>query len=968
MVRPGHPNIEPPLDVRGSSALAEREVGGLWDSLPLLVLRGDAAGSCDYVNRQWMTYTGTDAQRLLDHGWLAQVHIDDRDRLTELWRQAVDGGSEASVEVRIRRHDGIYRWFDTRAVPVSGAEGQRWLASSSDVTERRLAADARERRLASIETVISNMTEGLIISEMDGRIIHWNPACLTMHGFSSEEARLRRLDGLGQLLEVETLEGEPIAYGDWPLHRVFRGEEVSGMALRVRRRDMEWERVFNCSGGIVELADGTALAFLTLTDCTERDHALRALSNSEQRLRVANEVAGIGTYQFDYRTKRIRISPELYQIAGLPPNAELSLTDAIGRLHPADRERLQSVTNRSHGPTAPNQLRIILENGDMRWLYWSSRVLYGRGGNGKTPTEVIGACLDVTHQRLTQRRLTTHNAVNGVLAEAAELPDAASRILRAICEAEEFEFGAIWEVDEAAGVLRCSTVWHEPSLSLQAFAEGTRKLEFGHGVGFVGKVWAGGQAMLLRDVHTDPDYARGPLARDHGLHSALAFPIIAKGKVTGVIDFSASAMYGPVDKLLETVTPIGLQVGDFFERKRTEAERRELEKQLQQAQKMDALGQLSGGIAHDFNNVLTAILSNTEIALLEAAERDPIRPYLQAIEEASQRAKNLVWQILAFARQQPQTRHVIPIGPHVEESVRLLRATIPAGVELIVVAEADVPDVRADGTQLQQVFLNLVTNAWHALRDGRGRIVLEIADIRIAPDEMRGVPGLRPGRYARVTVKDNGEGIPAAVLDRVFEPFFTTKAPGRGTGLGLSVVHGIVRNHEGAIALESVVGAGTTVSVYFPAAEREPEPPAAALDCHGPGNGQRILFIDDERPLVVVAERALRRYGYEVAAFTEPERAIDAFKRDPDSFHIAVTDLNMPGLSGIEVASQLRRVRPHLPVLLLSGHIPDDSRIAALDAGIRHLVYKPYRIAELAEAVSAALLDASQAHVDDPAR
>jgi signal transduction histidine kinase/CheY-like chemotaxis protein len=373
-------------------------------------------------------------------------------------------------------------------------------------------------------------------------------------------------------------------------------------------------------------------------------------------------------------------------------------------------------------------------------------------------------------------------------------------------------------------------------------------------------------------------------------------------------------------------------------------ERRHLEAQFRESQKMEAIGQLSGGIAHDFNNILGAILGNAQLAALDLEVAHSARVCVDEIIRAGLRAKKLVQQILTFSRRQPSERKVLHLESVLEESLSLLRATLPAGVDLVTSLDPATPNVMADPTQIHQVILNLCTNAWHALEDRPGRIEIFLEKVCLDETEAAALSGIQPGAYARLSVSDTGKGMDSATLERIYEPFFSTKAPGEGTGLGLSVVHGIIKGHDAAITASSVPGQGTAFHLYFPAVEIEAEAvPAEALAAPR-GRGQRILYLDDEAALVSFASRALGRLGYEVSGFTHPVEAVQAFRANPQQFDVVMTDFNMPGQSGLQVAAELLAIRPGLPVVLSSGFISEEFKRNAQRVGIRHLIYKPNTI------------------------
>ncbi len=405
---------------------------------------------------------------------------------------------------------------------------------------------------------------------------------------------------------------------------------------------------------------------------------------------------------------------------------------------------------------------------------------------------------------------------------------------------------------------------------------------------------------------------------------------------------------------------------DITEHRQSERARAQLELQLRESQKMEALGTLAGGVAHDFNNIVAAIMGNAELACQDIEPAHPAQESLGEILKASRRAKDLVQQILAFGRRQVLERRVISLAPVVEESVRLLRSTLPARVSLSVECMPDAPMVLADATQVEQVLLNLCANAWQVVQERGHAGVIEVrldahvvAAARPKQPERRSMGGraaLRPGRYARLTVRDNGSGMDEATRARIFEPFFTTKPAGEGTGLGLAVVHGIVQGHEASIEVQSAPGKGASFSVYFPAATAPaaaaPAPARTQDTVPGHGGGEHILCVDDDESIVFLITRLLERQGYRVSGYTDPHAAVAAVRAAPGEFDLVVTDYNMPGMSGLEVARALRQIRADLPVALASGYITEALRAEAPAAGVIDLIYKPNTADELCRAVA----------------
>jgi PAS domain S-box-containing protein len=379
--------------------------------------------------------------------------------------------------------------------------------------------------------------------------------------------------------------------------------------------------------------------------------------------------------------------------------------------------------------------------------------------------------------------------------------------------------------------------------------------------------------------------------------------------------------------------------------------RKRMEDSLLQAHKMEALGTLAGGVAHDFNNILMVIAGNTELAVADLPADHPAQKPLATIEKASLRAANLVHQILTFSRRQAPARLVISLQPEVEEAVKLLRATLPARVEIRAEYAPGAINVSADPTQVHQILMNLGTNAAHAMGESSGVLEIRLEDVTLSADQANVAAGLSAGRYARLVFKDNGCGMDRATRDRIFEPFFTTKGVGKGTGLGLSVVHGIMKNHGGAVSVYSEVGKGTIFHLYFPAADQALEAAGAAPSSPTEipqGNGERILSVDDEEALVLVTKRQLEKMGYIVTACSDPRQALEIFRARPLEFDALLTDVSMPHLPGAELVQAIRQIRPDVPVVMASGYLRPEDQAAAEQLGIRELISKPYNVAELA--------------------
>lgn len=386
---------------------------------------------------------------------------------------------------------------------------------------------------------------------------------------------------------------------------------------------------------------------------------------------------------------------------------------------------------------------------------------------------------------------------------------------------------------------------------------------------------------------------------------------------------------------------------DVSGRIKAELDKDRLQAQLQQAQKMEAIGTLAGGIAHDFNNLLGVIVGNNELAMDDIPDWSPARDNLEEIYNACLRARDLVKQILTFSRQTSQRMGPIEIGPLIKESLKLLRSSFPTTIEIRQNISCQSDTVNADPTQIYQVLLNLCTNASHAMEDAGGLLEIRLENIILDKADAAQYADMCAGKYARLTIADTGHGIEAEVIDRIFEPYFTTKELGKGTGMGLAVAHGIVKNHGGHISVYSTPGEGTTFHVYLPVIEEEIKPDIEA-SATLPTGTECILFVDDQEAIVKVGKKMLKRFGYNVESSTSPIEALELFRAAPDHYDLVITDMTMPNMTGDKLAQELMKVRPDIPVILFTGHSERITEKKAKDLGIKAFLLKPIIQAKLA--------------------
>ncbi|MCX7634881.1 MAG: PAS domain S-box protein, partial [Syntrophales bacterium] len=406
-----------------------------------------------------------------------------------------------------------------------------------------------------------------------------------------------------------------------------------------------------------------------------------------------------------------------------------------------------------------------------------------------------------------------------------------------------------------------------------------------------------------------------------------------------------------------TISPILSSTGKitgFVALEREVTKELELERRLRQAQKMEAIGTLAGGIAHDFNNILGAVIGYTELALLK--NKDPqVDQYLQQVLQASGRSRDLVNQILTFSRQREQEKKPVAVGPIVKEVVKFLRASTPTTIAIrasLIPEGLDV--VMGDATQIHQVLMNLCTNAIHAMRATGGVLEIRLDHRQILEPALHSGASLAKGNYLSLNVADTGTGMPPEILERIFDPFFTTKPPGEGTGLGLSVVYGIVKDMKGTITVDSEPGKGTSIEILLPliaAVETAERMPVETLA----GGTGHILVVDDEETLADLLKEMLTLLGYEVTVRMSSPDALEAFRANPDRYDLVITDLTMPNMTGDRLAQEILKIRPGIPIILMTGFSESMNEEKAKGMGIRAFIMKPVPIQTLERTVRAAL-------------
>ena len=627
----------------------------------------------------------------------------------------------------------------------------------------------------------------------------------------------------------------------------------------------------------------------------QRDEKLR---ENEWVLNQAQNIARIGCWYMDLQTGESGLSDELYKIYGVDREFDCNTKNMIEKLiHPDDREKVQSTFEKTFAGTSQPALewRIVRPDGTERIMY--SRRAKVSLDKANKPFKIIAPVQDITEFRQLERGLIRSEKRFRQLFE--ESNDAIF-----IHDLE----GRIYDLNHAA-------------LNMTGYPKASL-LE-----------------MVVADLHPEADqqvaYQALEEVRRNG-HVRFQSKFMRADKSIITVDISSSVIdedEGLVQRLVRDIT-----------------KQRKMEDQLRQTQRIEAIGTLAGGIAHDFNNILSPIILHTDMVLEDIPVESPIRFNLEEIHSASIRAKDLTRQILTFSRQTEQERTPLIIRPIIQETLKLLRFSFPSTIEIRQTFETKGGAVLADQTQIQRILMNLCTNAAYAMREKGGVLEVGLAGVYLSSADTVLNPNLEPGHYMKLTVCDTGPGMESGVKDRIFEPYFTTKGKGEGTGMGLAVVHGIVKSYDGAITVDSEPGKGTVFQVFLPKIEGQiSSEPKGAFQL--PVGTERILLIDDERSILDVMQQILERLGYTVDARSDSNEALEAFRENSDGFDLVITDYTMPEMTGENLAKAILGIRPDVPVILCTGFSEQIDEEKSKAIGIRAFVMKPIIMGEMAKTI-----------------
>ena len=848
-----------------------------------------------------------------------RVHPDDAPRRAEGLRAHLAGETPAyECEYRVRRSDGTYRWIRVRALCLRDEDGKpyRLAGSVSDIDDRKQAEEAHRLSQERFTLAVRGSNDGIIDWDLVNDSVYTSERMLEMIGQPPTPDVRTRSEWMA-LLDLHPQDRERHAQ---ELQRFLASREVLREGeYRIRRADgvYRWVRLRNYC---MRDAQGAPLRLTgSVSDIDPYKRVEAALRESEERYALAMTGSNEGHWMWDLAAGTIFVSAKLAEIYGQGGGAQVISAETYFEripLHPDDRERVHRAREEHlAGLTArlDHEFRIIrLDNGEVRWIHTRAQCFRDAAG---MPLRLAGSTTDVTARKRSEEALRRSE----------------ERYQLAVAGSNE----GLWDWD-----LHSDMIFLSPRAQQLTFLESGEPLR-------PRREWV----EKTRYHPDDIEPVRHALARH--LQGETPF-FVVEYRVqhhTGAWHWYRQRGIALRDKEGRPYRMAG-SMEDITQRKNAEVERERLETQLRQAQKLEAIGTLAGGIAHDFNNILAAILGYGEMAQKDAPEGSAQRRHIDAAISAGMRAKSLVERILAFSRSGMGERVPVHVRSVVEEALDQLRASLPHGITLK--SELDVGDaaVLGDPTQVHQVVMNLCANAVQAMRS-RGTLTVTLE--RLELQSPRCATSVLPdGAYVRLGVRDTGIGIAPQVLERIFDPFFTTKEVGVGTGLGLSLVHGIVTDLGGGIDVESRPGEGATFTVYLPWHDTV-QAPAALQDAVTGGGGETVLLVDDEEALVRLGEEMIAGLGYEPVGFTSSTAALEAFRAAPARFDAVLSDESMPEMTGSELAREIRAIRDDIPIVLMSGYVTPALATRARDVGVLDVLAKPLVARDIARSLADAL-------------
>ncbi len=780
----------------------------------------------------------------------------------------------------------------------------------NDVTERNKAKREAQKRQAILDAALKSMNDAVVITDREGSPIEFNNAFLSFHRFSGRDAYLKTLAEQQNLAEYKNLfeltlpDGTPVPRDQWPVPRALHGESGSSFHYGLKRNNTEERR--NCSFSFAPVCDqeGNIIgSVVSVRDITHIKKAEEALRESEERFRNFFE---------QHSAVMMILDPETGNI--------VDVNNAAAEYYGWSKEQLLRMTIMELNIEPPDVSFKRLEG----WKIAEKRtftVSHRKADGTVCDLEVFG------------RKIKSNNRHLAFL------------ILHDITERKQFQQALVESNERIHFILNATNAgtwetsletsqskWSEEIWPLFCIEPGSCSPSLEN--------WFNN---ILPDDRHSVEHAFAESVQSYREFNTTWRVRDANGNIKWLL-CKGSPVKNTDGKVLKYV---GITL-DITDQKRVEEENMQLESRIRKSERLETLGNLAGGIAHDFNNILTPILGYAEMGMMNIPENERTYDFFKQITVAAERAQNLVYQILMFSKARETESSNVAMQSVIQEALQLLRASIPSTIRIEKHINQSCRNIFADPSKIYQVILNLCTNAFQAMEDTGGTLTIELDEIIPDNNLKKKFPEIEEEAYVLLSIADTGHGMNSKTLDRIFEPFFTTKAVNKGTGLGLSVVHGIITSYKGVIDVESEPEKGTTFNIYLPVSDKKVANKEQITTI--PNGTASILLVDDEKPTLEVMSMMLTQSGYKVQAANSPGEALELFRKSPQAFDMVITDLTMPEMTGIRLASEIYTCRPELPVILMTGYEKNMENMGK--SNIVRLLKKPIRFETIVSAIN----------------
>lgn len=864
----------------------------------------DPEGVFTFVSPGWTALLGHPVNQVVGKRFHQFVHPDDIAVCEAFLRKVINKGQrKAGVEYRVRHIDGSWRWHTSNAAPLRNEAGIiiSYEGNARDITERKQTEGTLRESENRYRAIFENTGTANAILEEDKIISLVNTEFEKLSGYTREEIEGRK--SWAEFVVKEDLE------------KMANQHRLRRIDTDAARKSYEF-RFIDKNGRIkniylnVDLIPGTKKSITSLQDITARKQAEEALKESQQQFSDIINFLPDATFVIDKGGKVIAWNRAMEEMTGI------KAADMVGK-------DSYEYALAFYGDRRPILIDLVLQpRKDIEEKYI------------RTDRQDMFLEAEVYLPSLRGKEVY-------LFGKASILRDSKGNIVGAIESIRDITVGRQAEKALKYSEERFSKAFHmSPAPTIINTIDEGRYIDvndsFLRMLGYTREEIIGHTAVELY-IWPDVDnrrYIVNKLRSQGFLRGEMLHLQTKTGEMRDV------RMSSEIIALNENKFVLSICYDTTDQEK--------LESQLRQAQKMEAIGTLAGGIAHDFNNILGAVMGYTEMALGLPIVDDRLRRYLMQIFKASERARDLVKQILTFSRKGNEKLTSLRVSPVIKEVLKLLRASLPSTIEIYHDIQSEPDTVLADSTQIHQILMNLCTNAAYAMPEKKGEIKVSLVSEEIKSDDPC---GLIPGMYLKLTVSDTGIGMDSATMGRIFDPFFTTKKTGEGTGLGLSVVYGIVKSYGGTITVQSEVEKGTEFCVYLPLFMRAEDNKEAQQEESVSRGKERILFVDDEEMLVELGKSILASMGYDVVGMTSSLAALELFNAHPEQFDLVITDMTMPNMTGMELAKKLLQIKPEIPVILCTGFSETVTLESVKSIGLKDLIMKPFKQHQIAESI-----------------